>query len=296
MHSTSLQEQAYKPTSSHLNYCTGKILSNLRIIKTIFIINMSTNNTNDIPDSFIKASPQPTPEPTSKDVSHVLRLLGLPELRLDSFRDKESLVILTAIQKYSGHSDAEFIHILTLPTLICQAHQAVEAAETELFEKFSELGDAENEVNTYPEGLDYDDNNNDDKYKDPCPGMRFSYDLPRLDSLTHAMREAHVCAAESREQREILKLQYLGMWLNILAESSVSDAIHEDFHEAGEAHMARKSDVAEACWLRDAHRCYKEDWDDGMVWDFIRDGRTALDLLISRGAIVLSGGMGNMGD
>lgn len=252
---------------------------------------MSTNCTDERPGTFMGANPEQMSYQSNEDVSHVLRLLNLPELHLDGFSDEESPKILTAIQECSGDSDDEFKDFLALPRLICQAHQATESAEKDLFRNFTQLENAEDKVNTFPEELNYDDvdvddaDNNDGNYE--ARGEHLRQALPELDDLTLSMREAHVRAAEAREERADLALDYLGAWLKILSPSSVGDVVHEKLHEAEDTHMAREDALVEAYWLLDAHSRYEEDWDDELVWDFIRDGRTALDLLISRGAIVL---------
>ncbi|ROW07873.1 hypothetical protein VMCG_03669 [Cytospora schulzeri] len=249
---------------------------------------MSMNNNIDkFPGASQEASPEQMPNPTFEDVSRVLRLLDLPELRLDSFNDEESLKILIAIQKCSGDNDDEFKNFLALPKLICQAHHATETAEKDLFDRLAELEEAEDKANAFPEELDYDDDDNDDYGSYETRGEDLKQELPRLDNLTLAMREAHARAAEGREERADLALEYLETWLKILAPTSVGDVVHEKFHGAEDTHMAREDALVEAYWLLDAHPRYEENWGDELVWDFIRDGRTALDLLISRGAIIL---------
>lgn len=231
------------------------------------------------------------PQPTPDDISNVLRLLDLPELRLEGFSNEESLRILTATQECSGDSDDEFKYFLALPKLICEAHQATEAAEKDLFESFAALEEAEDKIKAFPHELDYDD---DDDYDDDNENSYevhdglLAHEIPALDKLTLAMREAHALAAEGREERAGLALKFLGMWLKILTPSSAVETIHKGFHEAEDLHEACEDALVEAYWLLDNHPQYEEDWDDELVWDFIRDGRTAMDLLISRGAIVIS--------
>ncbi|KUI62021.1 hypothetical protein VP1G_09158 [Cytospora mali] len=259
---------------------------------------MSTNHIDDTPRAFLEAIPeQKTPDLTTDNVSHVLRLLHLPELRLGCFSHEVSSKVLTAMQGCFGDNDDEFTNFLSLPKWICQAHQATKAAEKELLDTFSALVDAENKLDEFPEKLDYDDgdvndNDDDDDHDPDARGEeRFRQELPRLNSLTLTMREAHVLAAEGREERADLVLEYLEAWLKILAASSVRDVVHKDYHAAKDTHMVREAALAEAYWLYDTCPHYEEDWDEELVWAFILDGRTALDLLISRGVIIV-GGMG----
>ncbi|KUI70711.1 hypothetical protein VM1G_06104 [Cytospora mali] len=252
---------------------------------------MSTNHIDDTPRAFMEAIPvQKTPDLNTDHVSHVLRLLHLPELRLGCFSHEIASKVLTAMQWCIGDNDDEFTYFLSLPKWICQAHQATKAAEKELLDTFSELVDAENRLNELPEKLDYDDGDDDeDRDPDARGEERFRQELPRLNSLTLTMREAHVLAAEGREERADLVLEYLGTWLKILAASSVSHMVHEEYHEAEDTHMAREAALMEAYWLYDNYPHYEEGWDYDLVWAFILDGRTALDLLISRGAIIVGG-------
>lgn len=280
-------ENSYIASPASIGRETGKALYFTKSNFKRTITNMSTNHINTMPATFTEGGPAQTPEPTSDDISHVLRLLDLPELRLESFSDEESLKVLATIQKFSGDSDDEFRCFLALPILICQAHQTTEAAEKVLFEKFAELEEAEDELNAYPKELDYD-NDSDNKGSHEVRGGLLRKELPKLDNLTVAMREAHAHAAEGREELADLALEYLSTWLRILALSSGVDVVHESLHRMEAMHAARGIALEEAYRLLDAHPRYEDDWDDELVWDFIRDGKIALDLLISRGAIVIS--------
>ncbi|ROW18447.1 hypothetical protein VPNG_00441 [Cytospora leucostoma] len=189
---------------------------------------MSNNNIDNIPGISTEVSTGQTFDLTAEEVSRVLRLLNLPELRLEGFSDDESSRILTAIQRQSGGNDDEFTHFLALPTLIYLAHEAAEAAEKDLLEKYRELEDAEVTINNLPRVLDYGDDTGEDEVEGEascqCTQSGCSTDfLSRLDGLTLAVREAHIRTAEARAERGYLMPKYLWTWLGILTGSSVGE-------------------------------------------------------------------------